>query len=157
MYNVLRKSQLLLCHALLSGMVLALLLQIFGRSFNAGLEWTEELSRFAFISFVFISASYSSLTKSDLRIGVFSDWLSRRLGRGTMEGITTALLLLFDVLMIIYCYRNVIDGIKYPSVSPVLGFNTNYLFVVLILAFALSALSRLFGRNARSEAGEGLA
>lgn len=157
MYNLLRKSQLALCHLLLSGMVLALLLQIFGRSFNAGLEWTEELSRFAFISFVFISASYSALTRSDLRIGVFSDWLSRRLGRGLVEGITTALLLLFDVLMIIYCFRNVIDGIKYPSVSPVLGFNTNYLFVVLILAFVLSSLSRLVGPNARGEAGEGLA
>ena len=88
---------------------------------------------------------------------MFSDWLSRRLGRGLVEGVTTALLLLFDVLMIIYCFRNVIDGIKYPSVSPVLGFNTNYLFVVLILAFVLSALSRLVGPNARGEAGEGLA
>jgi len=156
MYNLLRKTQLTLCHLLLSGMVLALLLQIVGRSFNAGMEWTEELSRFAFISFVFISASYSSLMKADLKIGVFSAWLSRRIGRRPVEAVITGLLVVFDVLMIVYCYRNVLDGIKYPSVSPVLGFNTNYLFVVLIVAFVLSALSRLFGHNAEGNAGEEL-
>ncbi|MBL7251802.1 TRAP transporter small permease [Alloalcanivorax sp. C16-2] len=157
MYRILRKTQLTLCHLLLSGMVLALLLQIVGRSFNAGMEWTEEMSRFAFISFVFISGSYSSLMKADLRIGVFADWLGRRVGRRVVEGVVTALLLLFDLLMVVYCVRNVIDGIKYPSVSPVLGFNTNYLFVVLVLAFILSALGRLFAHNGDGHGTEGLA
>ncbi len=157
MYRILRKTQLTLCHLLLSGMVLALLLQIIGRSFNAGMEWTEEMSRFAFISFVFISGSYSSLMKADLKIGVFSDWLGRCIGRKPVEGLITALLLLFDLLMVVYCVRNVIDGIKYPSVSPVLGFNTNYLFGVLVLAFILSALGRLLGHNAEGHGGEELA
>lgn len=154
MYSLLRRAQLTLCHLLLSGMVLALLLQIIGRGFNAGMEWTEELSRFAFISFVFISASYSTLMKSELRIGVLHDCLSRLIGARPMEWLIAALLLIFDVLMIVYCFQNVLDGIKYPSVSPVLGFNTNYLFVVLIIAFVLSALSRLSAGNAKGDTGE---
>ncbi|WP_280542355.1 TRAP transporter small permease subunit [Chromohalobacter sp. 11-W] len=154
MYSLLRRTQLTLCHLLLAGMVLALLLQIIGRSFNAGMEWTEELSRFAFISFVFISASYSTLMKSELKIGVLYDCLSRLIGARPMERLITALLLVFDVLMIVYCFQNVLDGIKYPSVSPVLGFNTNYLFVVLVIAFVLSALSRLWAGNAKGNAVE---
>lgn len=146
----------MLCHLLLSGMVMALLLQIIGRSFNAGMEWTEELSRFAFISFVFISASYSTLVKSELRIGVLYGYLSRLIGAKPMERVITALLLLFDALMIVYCFQNVLDGIKYPSSSAVLGFNTNYLFVVLLIAFVLSALSRLCAPNTKGDAVEKL-
>jgi TRAP-type C4-dicarboxylate transport system permease small subunit len=124
-------------------MVLALLLQIIGRSFNVSVAWTEELSRFAFISFVFIGASYSSLMKSDLKIGMFSNWLSKVIGIRLMERLITALILLFDVLMVIYCFKNLLDGVKYPTMSPALGFNINYLYVVLVVAFVLSALSRL--------------
>ncbi|ASK34879.1 TRAP transporter small permease [Alloalcanivorax mobilis] len=156
MLNILKKTQLALCHLLLASMVLVLFLQVIGRSFGIGVSWTEELSRFAFISFVFISASYSSLMKSDLKIGVFSDWLSRRIGARPVELMITALLVLFDCLMIVYCYKNVLDGQQYPSVSPVLGFNTNYLFVVLVFAFVLSALSRLLGRNAAEHSAEEL-
>ena len=138
-------------------MVLALFFQIISRGFNFGVAWTEELSRFAFISFVFISASYSALMKADLRIGFFGDWLCCRIGETPVALFTTILLVLFDILMIVYCYGNVLDGRKYPSVSPVLAFNTNYLFLILVFAFTLSALARILGWRARGASVEDLA
>ncbi|GEN22929.1 hypothetical protein HCU01_08780 [Halomonas cupida] len=150
MIRIIRKIQLALCHALLSVMVLALFLQIISRGLNFGVEWTEEISRFTFISFVFISASYATIMKADLRIGVFADWLCNRVGEAPVQLFVTVVLVLFDCLMAIYCFGNVLDGRKYPSVSPVLGFNTNYLFLVLVFAFSLSAVARIPGWKNRT-------
>ncbi|ARU90537.1 TRAP transporter small permease [Pseudomonas sp. M30-35] len=150
MLDIIRKIQLMLCHLLLSAMVLALFFQIIARGFNFGVDWTEELSRFAFISFVFISASYSALMKADLRIGFLSDWLCQRIGETPVQLFITVILMSFDCLMVVYSFENVLDGRKYPSVSPVLGFNTSYLFLVLVFAFAMSAVARVIGWRDRA-------
>ena len=46
----------------------------------------------------------------------------------------------FDSCVIYYASINLIDGILYPNISPSLSFNQNYLFILMILGFSLSAM-----------------
>ncbi|NYS78280.1 MULTISPECIES: TRAP transporter small permease subunit [Halomonadaceae] len=156
MQDILRKTQLTMCHFFLAGMVLVVLLQVIGRRFNIGVEWTEEVSRFFFVSFVFISASYATLTNSDLRIGMLYDLLVRLIGKKPMRLLIFLLLITFDFMMVVFCFQNLMDGIRYPSISPSLGFNTNYLYALVMLGFLMSAIGRLLNINTDDKSGEQL-
>lgn len=143
MLNILKRGQIGICHGLLAVMVGALFFQVIAREFNLGVDWTEEISRFAFISLVFISASYATLMDSHLKISVFSDMLVKLIGKKPVFIIHAFFLLAFDFTMVYFCSINVIEGIRYPNVSPALGFNQNYLFAVLVIGFLMSAIIRI--------------
>jgi len=131
-------SALLLCV-----MVTSLFTQVLAREFKWDVDWSEELARFSFISAVFLASSYATLTKSHLQVSFFSDLVARKIGRVYVSKFHTVAQFLFDTAVIYYASINLIDGIRYPNISPSLGFNQNYLFVLMILGFGLSALIHL--------------
>lgn len=63
----------------LAFMVGALFLQVVSRELRWAVDWTEELGRFSFISMVFFAAAYGTLTRSHLRVSVFSDLIGRKI------------------------------------------------------------------------------
>ncbi|CZF83006.1 2,3-diketo-L-gulonate TRAP transporter small permease protein YiaM [Grimontia marina] len=143
MLKHLKKAQEMVCHLLITIMVLSLFLQIIAREFNLEADWTEEISRFAFISLVFIAASYTSLNQQHLRISIVSDILMRRLGQQFVFRVQSFVSLTFDVLMVVFCYENFLEGLDYPNTSPALGFNLGLLFLAPTVGFLLSAIVHL--------------
>ena len=127
----------------LAVMVAALLLQVAARELRLAVDWTEELSRFAFIGAVFVAAAYGTLTRSHLRVSVVSDALARAVGRRPVDLLHTVVLLGFAGVMVWFSGANFVDGLRYPNVSPALGFNENNLFAFMCAGFALIFLLHL--------------
>jgi len=125
---------------LLTAMVTSLFIQVLAREFNWDVDWSEELARFSFISAVFLASSYATLTKSHLSVSFFSNYIAKRIGQNTVSKFHTLAQMAFDSCVIYYASINLIDGILYPNISPSLSFNQNYLFILMILGFSLSAM-----------------
>lgn len=118
-------------------MVAALFLQVLSRELHWSVDWTEELGRFFFISMVFFAAAYGTLTRSHLRVSVFSDLLAKWVGVRAVDLLHTIVLIIFAAMMVVYSWINFTDGLRYPNISPALGFNQNYLFIAMLAGFAI--------------------
>lgn len=143
MQNALRKSLLLLASALLAFMVASLFLQVIAREFRWSVDWTEETGRFSFITMVFIAAAYGTLTRSHLRVSVFSDAIAKRIGTRPMAFFHTIIVLGFAAVMVVFSALNFTDGLRYPNISPALGFNQNFLFAAMCAGFVMIFLLHL--------------
>lgn len=121
----------------LAFMVGALFLQVVSRELRWAVDWTEELGRFSFISMVFFAAAYGTLTRSHLRVSVFSDLIGRKIGVRKIDFFHTVVLLGFSATMAFFAWNNFIDGLRYPNTSAALGFNQNNLFVAMSTGFAI--------------------
>lgn len=144
LFLTLRASQVWAAHITLVLMVGALFLQIIARHFNWQIDWTEELSRFAFIAMVFLSASYASQMDSHLRVDAIADLIGRwGPARWVIDRLQFAAILLFDCLFFWYCIANLMEGFQYPNLSPAIGFNENLLFLAPIIGFGAAILNRL--------------
>ena len=66
--DLLGRLQVLLCHGLLSLMILAIIAQIIGRAIGFNIDVTEEVARFSFIAVVFVAAGYTSMHGEHLSI-----------------------------------------------------------------------------------------
>jgi len=125
---------------LLAAMAGALLLQVLSREFQLAVDETEELSRFFFIAMVFLASAYATLRRRHLRVSVFSDAVARRIGERPVAIFHLIVLIGFDCALVWYSAMNFLDGLRFPNISPSLGFNQNNLFIVMCIGFAASAL-----------------
>lgn len=142
--EILGIAQVWMSHLTISLTVGALTLQVFSREFGWQVDWTEELARFSFLVFVFASASFASSRMSHLRVSVFSDFASRwTYSKWVVEKLQFLCILLFDCLFCWYASANVIEGLRYPAISPSLGFNENFLFLAPAVFFAIAIVQRL--------------
>lgn len=137
MQNAMRTSLLLLSSALMAFMVGSLFLQVIAREFRWAVDWTEESGRFSFITMVFIAAAYGTLTRSHLRVSVFSDLISKKFGPKPIAYFHTLVVLGFAAVMVVFSALNFTDGLRYPNTSPALGFNQNILFVAMCAGFVI--------------------
>lgn len=145
-FVALRKSQLFASHITLLTMVGALALQIIAREFRLQVDWTEELSRFAFVAMVFVSASYATQTGAHLRVSAFADLMARWKPLGWLiPKLEFLAVLVFDCLFFWYCIDNLIDGLRYVNASPALNFNENLLFIAPLVGFGAAIIYRLMG------------
>ena len=135
--RALRHLLFALAAAGLAFMVAALFLQVISREFHWAVDWTEELGRFSFIAMVFFAAAYGTVTRSHLRVSVFSDLLARVVGVRAVDLLHTIVLLCFALIMTVYSGLNFVDGLRYPNTSPAIGFNQNHLFVAMCAGFAI--------------------
>lgn len=143
MIRVLRVALFALSAIGLTTMVIALFFQVIAREFNWRVDWTEEMGRFAFISMVFMAAAYSTLTRSHLRVSVFSDLVARKIGFRPVQAVHTVVLLGFTASMVYFSAVNFVEGLQYPNISPALRFNQNILFVGMCGGFTLIFLLHL--------------
>jgi TRAP-type C4-dicarboxylate transport system permease small subunit len=141
--RVLEWVQVWASHLTIALTVGALTLQVISRELGWQVDWTEELARFSFLVMVFTSASYASGKLSHLRVSVFSDFAARwNVTKWVLEKIQFLCIVLFDVLFCWFASANVIEGLRYPTISPSLGFNESYLFLAPALFFAIATIQR---------------
>ncbi len=124
-------------------MVASLFLQVISREFRWAVDWTEELGRFAFISMVFVATAYGTMKRSHLSVTVFSDLMILRFGPRPIHILHTAITLGFAGLMIYFSAQNFVDGLRYPNISPAIGFNQNILFLPMCIGFIIIFLLHL--------------
>lgn len=141
--RVLEWVQVWASHFTIALTVGALSLQVVSREVGWQVDWTEELARFSFLVMVFTSASYASGKLSHLRVSVFSDIVARWAGsRWVLEKVQFLCIVLFDALFCWFASENVIEGLRYPTISPSLRFNESYLFLAPALFFAIAIVQR---------------
>ncbi len=140
MVRILRVALFSLASIGLTLMVGALFLQVVARELRLAVDWTEELSRFAFITMVFIAAAYSTLTRSHLRVSVFSDLVARKIGERPVQLFHTIVLIAFSAVMVYFSAFNFMDGLRFANISPALGFNQNILFIGMSAGFVVIGL-----------------
>lgn len=113
--------------------------QIFFRYvLHTGLAWSEEISRFAFIWFVYISASLAAQRGTHIRVTLFTRWF---------PGGQRAALLLADAIWIGFNAFVVVAGIlliqrtlQYPVYSTSLFLPLAYIYTVIPIAHGLMIL-----------------
>ena len=121
-------------------MVGFLTLQIIGRYFfQVGIAWTEELSRFSFLYFVYLSSCFVMMKGRHIRVECLVNVLPLSV-RNWIE-------VFGDMLQIAFClvaaYAGsllLVDMIEYPVYSPSLMLPLFYFYGVIPLAFFIMAL-----------------
>jgi len=93
---------------------------------------------------VFAGASFASGRMSHLRVSVISGLAARwKWSRWLVEKLQLLAILAFDTLFCWYASANVIEGLRYPTVSPSLGINENMLFLAPAGFFAIAIVQRV--------------
>jgi len=147
-FSFLKLTQLWAAHITLVIMVGSLFFQVVARHMHWQLDWTEELSRFAFIAMIFVAASYATQSGSHLRVEFFSDLIANinRVSRWIIEQLQWLAVLSFDVLFTWYSIENLIEGSRYPNYSPALNFNENLLFLAPTIGFSVAVIFRVLSK-----------
>ena len=137
----------------LAMVVVMLTIQTFARYvFHVGLPWTEEISRFAFVIFVYISASLAFVRGTHITVSVLLDRLPEK---------TRALVVrLGEVMQIAFFLTAALAGatlirsmVAYPVYSSAMLVPLHYIYAIIPLAYFLMA-ARLFQRmRAKRRAG----
>uniref|UniRef100_UPI003B515801 TRAP transporter small permease n=1 Tax=Roseovarius indicus TaxID=540747 RepID=UPI003B515801 len=142
------RFELILANASLAALVLVLAAQIFFRYvLHIGLSWSEEISRFVFVWFVYISASLAAQRGSHIRVTLFARLLPVP---------DRFVFLLADLVWVIFNAFVVAAGVmlvtrtlKYPVYSTSLFIPLAYIYLVIPLAHALMIL-RILERQWRA-------
>lgn len=136
--------------------------QVFSRYvLQAGISWTEELSRFSFIWFVYISGSLAAQAGTHIRVTVIVDRLP--------PAWKNACLILADLMWVLFNCAIVVSGVlllqimlKHPMYSASLYVSMAYIYAVIPLAHALMTVRIILGywkkfrRNGASKANQEL-
>jgi len=130
------KFELVLANLSLLLLVLVLAAQvIFRYALDTGLSWSEEVSRFAFIWFVYISASLAAQRGTHIRVTLFCRMV---------PGGEKVSLLLADLIWIAYNVFVVVAGVlliqrtlRFPVYSTSLFLPLAYVYAVIPLSHAL--------------------
>ncbi|MEQ9241074.1 TRAP transporter small permease [Roseovarius indicus] len=142
------RFELILANASLAALVLVLAAQIFFRYvLHIGLSWSEEISRFVFVWFVYISASLAAQRGSHIRVTLFARLLPVP---------DRFVFLLADLVWVVFNAFVVAAGVmlvtrtlKYPVYSTSLFIPLAYIYLVIPLAHALMIL-RILERQWRA-------
>lgn len=132
----LNSFELVLANVSLLLLVAMLALQVFFRYvLETGLSWSEELSRFCFVWFVYISASLAAQKGTHIRVTVLTSFF---------PGGQRYCLLLADTIWIVFNACVVVAGIlllqrmfKHPIYSTSLFLPLSYVYAVIPISHAL--------------------
>ena len=142
------RLELVLANLSLLILVVVLAAQVFFRYvLGVGLAWSEEVSRFAFVWFVYISASLAAQRGTHIRVAVATGWV---------PGGARVALLVADAVWIAFNAFVVVAGVlllqrmfKYPSYSTSLFLPLAWVYVIIPIAHALMIL-RIVQRQVES-------
>ncbi|WP_282610293.1 TRAP transporter small permease [Pelagibius sp. Alg239-R121] len=126
-----------ICRTLLALFVLLLFAQILSREiFGHSFSWSEELSTYMFVWFVFFGASYAAKMSAHNRVTFQLKFLSPK-GVQIVEGIADLFWLAFNVYFIYLSYDFVFNKMNLFWKSQTLGVPMKYIYIILPLAFTL--------------------
>jgi C4-dicarboxylate transporter DctQ subunit len=102
----------------------------------ASLPWGEELSRFAFVWFVFFGATFAARLAAHNRVTfqfkIFPEIV------GTISMLLADLVwIAFNTTMIFFSISVIKEGFEYPEYSPTLDWIMAYVFMIFPIAFSL--------------------
>ena len=146
-------------NAALALLVLVLGLQVFFRYvLQTGLSWSEEVSRFLFVGFVYLSASYAVQKGTHIRVSAGVDCLPARLRRSAYW-IADLIWIGFNSLVVASGILLIKGMIAHPVYSTSLFVPLSVIYVVIPLSHALMILRivqvRLAGLDAAPIEGVG--
>lgn len=123
------------CLALL---MIVLTIQVGGRAlgFGAHLTWTDETARFLFVWSIFLSLPLASKHGALVHIKLSEKIWPAKL-RPAIHKIASLSWCLTALLLALLCLSNIYTLREYPQLTPILGFNQNYLQLVMPLAFLM--------------------
>ena len=139
--SLLDRLEKYICQALLSFFAVILFLQISLRAvFSIVLPWSEEISRFAFVWFVFLGASYASRLSAHNRVTLqFKLFRSEAVGKCCML-LSDLIWVFFNIVMIKESFK-VIGNLKAFSFhSPALGWDMAYVYYIFPISFTLMTI-----------------
>ncbi len=124
-------------NACLAGLVAILALQVFFRYvLDIGLSWSEEVSRFLFVWFVYLSASFAVQRGTHIRLTIATALLPRPLARFARL-LADLIWIAFNVLVVVSGAMLIRGMIEHPVYSTSLFVPMSAVYVVIPVAHAL--------------------
>jgi len=135
--NLLDNFESYVCQILLSFFVVILFLQIALRvCFNYVIPWSEEISRFAFVWFVFFGAAYAARLAAHNRVMIQFKLLPK-ICQDIAMILTDCIWIGFNVVMILKSIETIRDLTEFPFHSPALEWSMAYVYWVFPISFGL--------------------
>lgn len=105
----------------------------------ASLPWGEELSRFAFVWFVFFGATYAARLAAHNRV-TFQFKLFPKIVGDISTLLSDLVWISFNCIMVYYSINVIKEGFEFPEYSPTLDWVMAYIFLIFPIAFSLMTL-----------------
>lgn len=134
------KFESYICQILLSFFVVILFLQISLRvCFNYVIPWSEEISRFAFVWFVFFGAAYAARLAAHNRVTI-QFRLFPKIVRDVCIIITDIIWIGFNLVLIKKSIEIIQDLTEFPYMSPALEWSMAYVYWIFPISFGLMTI-----------------
>lgn len=128
------------CQVLLSFFVVILFLQIALRvCFNYVIPWSEEISRFAFVWFVFFGAAYAARLAAHNRVMIQFKILPKIVEDIAMI-LTDMIWIAFNLVMIKKSVEVIQDLTEFTYMSPALEWSMAYVYWIFPISFGLMTI-----------------
>jgi len=128
------------CQILLSFFVVILFLQIALRvCFNYVIPWSEEISRFAFVWFVFFGAAYAARLAAHNRV-MLQFKILPKICQDIAMIVTDVIWVAFNVVMIQKSIEVIRDLTEFPFMSPALEWSMAYVYWIFPISFGLMTI-----------------
>ncbi|HKJ98698.1 MAG TPA: TRAP transporter small permease [Desulfotignum sp.] len=129
-----------LCKFFLSFFVILLFFQVIMRTvFQNSLAWSEEASRFAFVWFAFLGASYAARLGAHNRV-TFQFKLFPKIVGDVSQLIADGIWLVFNAIMTVKSIEVIRDMMEYPFYSPALDIPMQYIYMLFPFTFILMSI-----------------
>ena len=129
-----------ICRTLLAVFVTILFAQIISRQlFGYSFAWSEELSVYLFVWFVFFGASYAAKLAAHNRVTFQYKLMPAKLAR-TLEVLSDIIWVGFNCFFVYLSYDFIFNKMNLFWKSQTLGIPMKYIYMVLPLAFALMTI-----------------
>ncbi|MBZ8135165.1 TRAP transporter small permease [Afifella sp. IM 167] len=146
--RLLEQAELWISNLCLAGLVVVLALQVFFRyGLELGLSWSEEVSRFLFIWFVYISASLAARAGTHVRVTAFVEMLPRAASRATKVA-ADLVWIAFNAIVVVSGVLLFWRMLQYPVYSTSLLLPLSWIYLVIPLAH-LMMIARILQRLGR--------
>lgn len=129
-----------ICRTLLAAFVTILFAQIISRQiFNYSFSWSEELSVYMFVWFVFFGASYAAKLAAHNRVTFHYKFMPEKLAT-TLEVMSDVIWIGFNCYFVYLSYYFVFYKMNLFWKSQTLGIPMKYIYVILPIAFSLMTI-----------------
>jgi C4-dicarboxylate transporter DctQ subunit len=145
-YNFLDNIESYICQVLLATFVVILFAQIVSRElFHYTFSWSEELSTYMFVWFVFFGASYAAKLGAHNRVTFQFNKLPKKVANW-IEAFADMFWVGFNVYFIYLSYDFIFNKMNVFWKSQTLGIPMKYIFMIFPIAFTLITF-RIFQLN----------
>lgn len=129
-----------LCKFFLGFFVILLFIQVVMRVvFQSSLTWSEEASRFAFVWFAFLGASYAARLGAHNRVTFQFKFLPKKYG-DMSQLIADLIWIVFNTVMTVKSIETIKDMLEFPFYSPALDLPMYYVYMLFPIAFTLMTI-----------------